>query len=328
MDNTRKIMDVLNTDEPWTLDHEEVVQDSDTIHLPGYEGVMGSGLAVPFPNGAPQCPNSKRVEVVDSLPDPPGGRSSGIHTGSLPAGNVQNHFHGGPLAPPQSSSVCQGDVTRVEVTTGRGSRGGLQPFEHDNARRGPTLQNASGSIIRGDSITIEENTSRDRNYVSHTTQPNLKYSVHNNVQNVEDRAKIDAFLTQVGFLTEQVSNLQKDNAAFRIALQHSTMDSAASSGRGVNSVTCHQSDPTSLPMGSIVGQNKAPMNLVLPSHAANKPMHSGADVDFQSCNYRVARNYGEDASIQSEEGNTSRYDLWTVLSLQNYKYFHSQNFIY
>ena len=313
MDNTRNILSVLNTDESWVLDHEEVVQDSVFVpvseSLPGHRGVMGSGQAVQFPGGAPQCLNPERVEGVNSLPDPPGGQSSGIITGSRPTGDVQNHFQGGSLAPPQSSSVCQDGVTRVEVTTGRGSKDKHQPFEHARRRLGLTLPNASvPNLDRGASITVEDYDSRDRNYASHTTRPHLQYSVQNNVQNIEDRAKIDAFLTQVGYLTEEVGNLRKENAAIRIALQHSNLDTAADSGRGIDSSSRPQSDPISLPASSNVGQNKTSVNF-LPNRAVDKPMHIGTVVDSQGRNIRVAQNFNEDVSIHGEDGNASRYDL-------------------
>ena len=305
-----KLLSVMESGEPWALDHEEVVRDSvlqpDGDNVPGYSGV-NSGLTVQHPGGDPRCSNPERVEGLGSYPDPPGGAPR--NTGSLPPSNVLNHFLGGPLVPPQSSSVRQGGVTRVEVTTGRGSVGTSLPSEHSNFRPGPALQKASRlDSDMGESITVEDSTSRDRNHVSHTTQPNVSFSVRNNVRDIEDRAMIDAFITQVGFLTEQVGNLRKDNEAFRFALQHSTMNMAAGSGLCGNSVTQGRGDPVSLPKNTLNSQNQAPASFH-PTPATHSSLHVGPHRESQNHSRGMADEAGEDASIQGEDQNVGRYDL-------------------
>ena len=50
MEDKQKFIGVLDSSEPWALDHEEIVQGSEYLPgseiLPRYEGVNGSDLAV------------------------------------------------------------------------------------------------------------------------------------------------------------------------------------------------------------------------------------------------------------------------------------------
>ena len=326
----KKPIYVLDSNEPWSLDHEEVIQSLDVMtggdNNPVYEGVNGPGLAVRVPGGASLRSTPKQGEGSGGLACPPGEKIFSGVTGTQHFRNVQNHSQGGssflPKEPHRDLAAgkrSRDDVTRVEVTTGRGSGRFSTPPEHGNNYLGLQQHKLQQSDTNNNEniITIEDIHGRDRNYVSHTIQPNLQFSVQNNVQDMEDRATIEAYLKQVGFLTEQVGNLQKDNTAFRVALQQANLNVAADSGRNFTYHGPVQSDPFSLPGGSgLCGKKTARdhTNPPLPSHSENPVMYSGADYggEPQSHHYRYTSDSREEASIHGESRNISRYGLGLI----------------
>ena len=269
---------ILDDSNPWTMDHEEVIHDVNEI----------SEVINPVRKGV-----RTTIATRTSIPE------SGKVTGSsvVPPGDskAQSSYSG---------QLHQG-VTRVEVTSGRRSDRVKSP-EHSFDFLG---------LLRGGNHTLKPNNTeavitsggvgRDPNYnlLSHTNQPNMHFSVQNNCKDPEDRQLIKTLFEQMGFLTEQVNNLKKDNMTFQVDPQQKL--NAASSG-----TSQYQSVPLDLPGGSGQGVSINPhdqYNSIFSSHSKKSRMPGNyfKESQFHS-NEEVARDLEDDASVCSEDRNLSR----------------------